>query len=91
MKNVKRQNLTASFDRYETANGKFKVKIYIRDIKNDKGVIIALHYCLKGKAINEILDNFVPDEKIVISAILEETPWYGQGFKVRHPIIITKK
>lgn len=87
MKNHKRNNFTVIFDRYE--NDKlYKVKLHLKDIKNEHGAIIKFRYWLKPKDAKDILGMLMHNEEIAFTAILEVTPDYADGFKLFDPIVL---
>ena len=87
MQNHKRNNFTVIFGRYES-DKIYKVKLYLKDIKNEHGVIVKSRYWLKAKDAKDILGMFMPNEEIAFTAILEVTPDYADGFKLLDPIVI---
>ena len=87
MQNHKRNNFTVIFGRYES-DKIYKVKLYLKDIKNEHGVIVKSRYWLKAKDAKDILGMLMPNEEIAFTAILEVTPDYADGFKLLDPIVI---
>ena len=90
MQNLKRNNFTAVFDRYET-DKLYEAKLYLKDVKNEQGVIVKSRYWLKARDAQDILDKLMPGEEISFSAVLEVTPDYADGFKLLDPVVLTKK
>lgn len=90
MQNHQRNNFTAIFDRYET-DKLYGAKLYLRDVKNEAGVIVKERYWLKAELAKDILGKLMPEEEVSFSAVLEVTPNYADGFKLLNPLILAKK
>ena len=89
MQNLKRNNFTAVFDRYET-DKLYEAKLHFKDVKNEQGVVVKSRYWIKARDAKELLGKLMPDEEIAFSAILEVTPYYADGFKLLEPRVIVK-